>query len=192
MTNRISSVLPHLPLAGLVLVSTNQAKQSPLTGAVCLVLHHEKEGSMGLILNRELDHDLDSLWKVLKAPKGSSAGSVRFGGPFSGPILALHCDEQLAEALAGAGVYVAAHLDKLQQLASAPSAQVRFVIGQLQWSPGELEQEIAQGHWLPMPATPELVFAPEDEMWGRGMREAGNRFVTMVSGSVPTDNAWLN
>lgn len=192
MKNRIPSVSPQLPLAGLVLVSTNQANESPLAGAVCLVLHHENEGSMGLILNREFDHDLDSLWKVLKAPEDSHAGSVRFGGPFSGPIIALHCDEQLAEALAGTGVYVAAHLDKLQQLAAAPQGQVRFVIGQLQWNAGELEQEIFQGRWLPMPATPELVFAPEDEMWGRGMREAGNRFVTAVSGAAPTENALLN
>ena len=200
MENRISSVSaqihgnegPRLPLTGQLLVSVNRPDDSPLAGAVCLVLHHATEGSMGLILNRELDRDVESLWKVLKAPARSTAGPIRFGGPCSGPIIALHSHEQFAEGLAGQGVYLAAHLDKLQKLVATERGQVRIVVGQIQWNAGELESEVLKGQWLPMPATPELVFAPEDEMWGRGMRQAGNRFISIVSGAVPVNNPQLN
>ena len=146
---------------------------------------------MGLVLNKSLDAEVGGLWKFLNASPDANHPSVRFGGPVSGPILALHNQAQCAEASAAAGVYVAAHLDKLQQLVSADEGEVRIVVGQAVWKSGQLEQEIAEGAWLPIPATPKIVFANVDEMWRQSMREVGNRYVAALAGAqAPSDVRW--
>lgn len=148
---------------------------------------------MGLVLNRAIDFDVDNLWKYLKrAPDDKESRPIRFGGPMSGPILALHNQEQLAEVAAASGVYVAAHVDKLQKLVASHAGEVRIVVGQVLWKVGQLEQELAAGIWLALPATPELVFAPEEEMWRRGMREVGNRYISLITGAVQPHHVSLN
>jgi len=178
-----------MPLAGQLLVSTDRCADNVLRGSVCLVLHHGDEGSMGLVLNRAIDFDVDNLWKYLKAPNDKEVRPIRFGGPMSGPILALHNQEQLAEVAAASGVYVAAHVDKLQKLVASHAGEVRIVVGQVLWKVGQLEHEFEDGAWLSLPATPELVFAPEEDMWRRGMREVGNRYIALVTGAVQP--SWL-
>ncbi len=188
MSNRIGTLtqspLAQLPLAGHLLVATNRNAGTGFTESVCLVLHHGSEGSMGLMLNRALDFDIENLWKVLNASKSQASQTVRFGGPMSGPILALHNQEQLAEVSPATGVYIAAHLDKLQKLIASQQGEVRLVIGQVIWKGGQLEHELAEGMWLPVPATPALVFAPEEDMWRQGMIQAGNCFIAGMTDAV--------
>ena len=147
---------------------------------------------MGLVLNRAIDFDVDNLWKYLHASDDKDVRPIRFGGPMSGPILALHNQEQLAEVAAASGVYVAAHVDKLQKLIASHKGEVRIVVGQVLWKVGQLEQELDDGVWLAVPATPELVFAPEEEMWRRGMREVGNRYLSLLTGALQPPHVALN
>ncbi len=192
MSNRIPHQPNHLSLGGQLLVATARCDDSMLQGTVCLVLHHGEEGSMGLVLNKSIDFEVGGLWKFLKAPEQKPHRVVRFGGPMSGPILALHNQEQWAEVCAASGVYIAAHVDKLQKLVAAQQGEVRIIVGQVLWKVGQLEQEIESGVWLPVPATPELVFAPEEEMWRRGMCEVGNRYISMITGAVAPPHPSLN
>lgn len=192
MANRIVTERPRLPLVGHLLVSTSRCEDSVLRGSVCLVLHHGEEGSMGLVLNRPIDFDVDNLWKYLKAPDDKEVRPIRFGGPMSGPILALHNQEQWAEVAPASGVYIAAHVDKLQQLVASHQGEVRIVVGQVLWKVGQLEHELENGIWLPVPATPELVFAPEEDMWRRGMFEVGNRYVAMLVGAEQPPHVSFN
>ncbi len=123
MSNRIPHQPNHLSLGGQLLVATARCDDSMLQGTVCLVLHHGEEGSMGLVLNKSIDFEVGGLWKFLKAPEQKPHRVVRFGGPMSGPILALHNQEQWAEVCAASGVYIAAHVDKLQKLVAAQQAK---------------------------------------------------------------------
>ena len=103
----------------------------------------------------------------------------------SGPVIALHNLPDLAEYTTVDGVYVAARLDNLQQLVQAQDeAEVRIIVGQATWKPGELDAELRDRKWLPIPASPQLVFSCEDEMWSRALREIGNHFVASISGAT--------
>ncbi len=113
-------------------------------------------------------------------------------GSHLGPILALHNQEECAEVAAASGVYIAAHLDKLQQLVTAENSEVRIVVGQVLWKGGQLEHELLEGMWLPLPATPKLVFASADEMWQQSMREVGNHYLSMITGATPPVNVQWN
>lgn len=192
MTNRIPTTAGQLALTGQLLVATNRCADGMFAGSVCLILQHDQTGSVGLVLNKSLDMPGDQLWKFLNAPEHAQHHSVCFGGPISGPILALHNHEECAEVAAASGVYIAAHLDKLQQLVSTDDGEVRIVVGQVLWKGGQLEHELSEGMWLPLPATPKLVFASADEMWLQSMREVGNNYLTMITGAKPTANVQWN
>lgn len=184
MTNRLE-IEDHFQ--GCILVASPSWSNELYARSVCLLVHHGKEGSVGIFLNRSLAESPAELWKHL-AGDNQSTGSPRilhFGGPKSGPIIALHNRADLAEYTTVDGVYVAAQLENLQQLVRADSeAEVRIIVGQAAWQPGELDTELRQGKWLPLPISPQLVFSNEDEMWARAMRQIGNHFVASITGST--------
>lgn len=176
---------PSIPvtLAGQLLVASPRLADPLFGRSVCLVMHHDSSGAIGVLLNRPLEVG-DQFWKLLKhqpaadsrlEPQGSEsqgpAGWVHFGGPLSGPLVALHCNRQLAEAEPSQGVYLAAQKEHLEQLVrSRAGTPLRLIVGHAGWSAGKLEAELAAGFWYPVPATVERVFEADDAMWGQLVR----------------------
>ncbi len=185
MTNRLDSFDAHFE--GCILVASPAMRNEMYSHSVCLLVHHGKEGSVGVFLNRSFSENPAELWKHL-AGENATAGSHRrlhFGGPMSGPVIALHNQPDLAEYTTVDGVYLAAQLENLQQLVqSKDETEVRIIVGQATWKPGELDAELREGKWLPIPVSPQLVFASDDEMWGRAMRQIANHFVASISGAT--------
>ncbi len=97
---------------------------------------------------------------------------MHFGGPLSGPVVAIHQDSQFAEAEPGVGIYVAAQRHHLEDLIKHPIAPYRLIVGHLGWKTEDLISEIDAGVWHMIPATTESVFAPAREMWPRLIRRA--------------------
>jgi putative transcriptional regulator len=115
----------------------------------------------------------------LRAHGGSSAGDtedpsrlLHFGGPLSGPVVAIHASSEYAEAETGSGIYVAAQKQHLEQLVRHRPGPYRLIVGHLGWSAAQLRDEIARGVWHVVPATPEIVFAADHEMWTHLIRRA--------------------
>ncbi len=95
---------------------------------------------------------------------------VHFGGPLSGPVLAIHQESQFAEAETGIGIYVAAQKQHLEDLLRQEAGPYRLIVGHLGWQTEQIEQEIEAGAWHVVPATVEAVFSPAAEMWPRLIR----------------------
>lgn len=102
----------------------------------------------------------------------SFSGMLHFGGPLSGPVVAIHQTSQYAEAETGTGIYVAAQKQHLENLLRDQSSPYRLIVGHLGWEWGQLDAEIKAGRWHIVPATAEAVFAPAAEMWPRLIRRA--------------------
>lgn len=184
MTNRLEFTDEHFE--GCILVASPNWSSEMYGRSVCLLVHHGKEGSVGVFLNRSIAEPPAELWKHLAGENATARSQRRlhFGGPMSGPVIALHNLPELAEYTPVDGVYVAAQLESLQQLIQSQDAvEVRIIVGQATWRPGELENELRDGKWLPISATPQLVFCSEDEMWTRALRQIGNHFVVAISGA---------
>lgn len=98
----------------------------------------------------------------------SMAQSLHFGGPMSGPVVAVHGSSDHAEAETGDGIYMAAQKDNLQNLISQNHQPYRLILGHLGWKVDRLQQEIDEGWWHMVPATADAVFAEDDQMW-RGL-----------------------
>ncbi|MEM9828199.1 MAG: YqgE/AlgH family protein [Planctomycetota bacterium] len=100
---------------------------------------------------------------------------LHFGGPISGPVVALHQQSELAEMEMQGGIYVAAERDHLEKLVHQQQSPYRLIVGHLRWDEDALEQEIEAGIWHLLPATAEQVFSPAQGMWPRLIRRATSR-----------------
>lgn len=97
---------------------------------------------------------------------------IHFGGPLSGPVVAIHQISQFAEAETGSGIYVAAQKQSLENLLRQQSAPYRLIVGHLGWQTDHLQEEIDAGVWHVVPATADLVFSPAQQMWPQLIRRA--------------------
>lgn len=165
----------------------------PMFGrSVCLVMHHDEDGAIGVLLNRPLQPGPEELWKLLES-EGSrvprpTKRSIHFGGPMAGPVVALHAQQQLAEAETGAGIYVAAQKEHLQELVSCTAeGPMRLIIGHAAWESGQLEKEIAAGAWYLLSATADRVFEADDSMWPHLVRTGVGHSLASWVGVDDTD-----
>ncbi|GAA5506383.1 YqgE/AlgH family protein [Novipirellula caenicola] len=107
----------------------------------------------------------------------SPVGMVHFGGPLSGPVVAIHQLSEYAEAETGHGIYVAAQKQHLEGLVNKQPGPYRLIIGHLGWETERLNAELEAGLWHIVPATADVVFENADEMWPRLIRRATSRSV---------------
>lgn len=113
----------------------------------------------------------------LSEGQNSLFGMLHFGGPRSGPVVAIHQTSQFAEAETGKGIYVAAQKQHLEELVRDHPAPYRLIVGHLGWEHDELAAEMDAGLWHIVPATTEAVFSPANEMWPQLIRRATSNSV---------------
>ena len=176
---------PRISLAGFLLVAAPGVQDPVFARSVCIVVEHTKEQTIGIMLNRRLAMETESLWDHLLegAEKPTNSDShVNFGGPQIGPVLAIHDNQMLAEGGNSQGVYLSAQSETLKKLAQSTPDHCRLFIGHAVWQVSQLETEIINGHWHVLPAVPELVFADEHTMWARGIQVVGNSIIQAATG----------
>jgi len=98
--------------------------------------------------------------------------TLHFGGPLSGPVVAIHPISELGDAETGQGIYVAAQKEHLVDLIKSQTGPCRLIVGHLGWKTEDLFNEIEQGYWHLVPATSESVFSSPTEMWPKLIRRA--------------------
>jgi putative transcriptional regulator len=102
---------------------------------------------------------------------GGGNGLVHFGGPVSGPVVAIHGSPDFAEAEAGEGIYVAAQKEHLENLMKS-GQDFRLILGHSTWSSQQLADEFAAGYWHVLPATAETVLPVRIDLWPYLIRRA--------------------
>jgi putative transcriptional regulator len=179
----------HLLIASQGLLDPNFAR------TVVLIAVHGEEGALGLIVNRESNMSLQQVWGQVSQSHCLREGKVRHGGPVAGTLMALHDQRPLANLVVTDDLFVATELNAMELLAASEEGQAVFYVGHSGWGPGQLENEMADGSWLVLPATPENVFGELDPAtsWKQCIVEVGRRQVQSV---VPIkhvpDNPRLN
>jgi putative transcriptional regulator len=128
-----------------------------------LVNHTGKLGNKSTDSRSQTDYDPGNLtpWNML-----------HFGGPLSGPVVAVHPIRQYGDVETGQGIYLAAQKHLLEHLVREHEGPCRLIVGHLGWEVDQLREEMDQGYWHILPATAETVFSPAPEMWPRIIRQA--------------------
>lgn len=171
-----------MALAGHLLVASPQFEHDMFARSVCLILEHDAKHTIGVLLNRPFSLDVKPLWDQLTQGLSQTASPpayLHFGGPNSGPVVAIHNRPNLAEGGNGDGLYLAAQVENLKQLALVPPQNYRLFVGHAVWKGGELEQEIESGLWFPLIASSDLVFVDDYDMWREGLRRVGSQMIQM-------------
>jgi putative transcriptional regulator len=176
-------------LAPCLLVAMPQLLDPNFRRCVVLIIHHDANGSFGVVLNRSTEVDAPSLFAALEIEwRGDPRESIDWGGPVQpetgwvlfDPASRTVRDEQVREA--GEGICFSGTLEVLKQLAQAPPARMRLLMGYAGWGPGQLEQALGGGAWLLAPVSPDVVFEVDSEsMWSHVIRAMGIEPSTLVA-----------
>ena len=134
---------------------------------VILLVSHDDDGALGIIINRPTEVKLAQMIEDL-AGEGERPETVWVGGPVAHWQLMLLFKSELqledAESVLD-GVYFSGSRVVLEELLEG-DMEFRVYAGYAGWSPGQLEYEIARGGWHILPGDPEMVFDRDAEsLW---------------------------
>ncbi len=80
------------------------------------------------------------------------------------------------------GVHFAGSFDVLRKVAQNPPEDLRMLLGYAGWGPGQLENELAEGAWLVVPVSAEVIFDVEASvMWEHVLRSLGIEPSTLIA-----------
>jgi putative transcriptional regulator len=147
---------------------------------VVLVLEHNEEGAMGLVLNRPTDASvIDAVPQLADLPDD---GVLHAGGPVQpDSVLVLGDFEEPGEA----GTLVSQSLGLLDPDRPRPELRrARVYAGYAGWAPGQLDDELEQEAWIPELVVPGDPFAEED-IWPEVLQRKGGTFALLAT--MPED-----
>jgi len=139
---------------------------------VLLIRYDDKDGALGLIINRRTEA---SLSRVLKGVETAKRGSdpVYLGGPveLDAVFALLRSEKKIDEATSVLNqVYLLSTKEPLEKALAASSGpgDLRVYVGYAGWDVGQLENEVRVGGWWIFGASAGLVFDPNpDGEWSR-------------------------
>jgi putative transcriptional regulator len=183
---------------GTLLVASPELTDPSFARSVVLVLRHETEGTLGVMLNRPTNLEPGVVFPELAPSVGGYPGRLFRGGPVSPTQVLILVRGLAAATVAGPEVLDkvflsidAESLPEMTRLADGTN-DLRLYAGHVAWAPGQLDAEIRSGSWQLLPGTAELVFHDKPgELWseleGRASRAgpnvvAGNRSRTASDG----------
>lgn len=152
-------------LRGQLLVATPQLLDPNFWRSIVLLLQHDEDGAIGVVLNRPTMERVDShipAW----GPVAAKPGIVHFGGPVDPRVAIGLATGQVGEPAGVPGLSIV----DLEVTPGPDLAAVRIYSGYSGWGGGQLEAEIAEGSWYVVPAAPDDPFDRPDGQWARVLR----------------------
>ncbi|MBQ0987525.1 YqgE/AlgH family protein [Streptomyces sp. F63] len=182
-------------LTGRLLVATPALADPNFDRAVVLLLDHDEEGSLGVVLNRPTPVDVVDILENWAGLAGEP-GVVFQGGPVSlDSALGVAVVPGEGGSAAGGGplgwrrVHGAIGLVDLEtppELLAAAVGSLRIFAGYAGWGPGQLEEELAEGAWYVVESEPGDVSSPAPERLWRSVLRRQRSGLAMVA-TYPDD-----
>jgi len=157
------------PMTGSLLVALPALVDPNFAQSVVLLLDHDEDGTLGVILNRPTDVLAADVLPSVALLNGSVA-PVFAGGPVApqNAIAVGALQVQEPDPLWFRRVFGDIGLVDVEALedGSADVGEVRVYAGYAGWSPGQLEAELAEGAWYVLPLLRSDVFSAEPlDLW---------------------------
>jgi putative transcriptional regulator len=167
--------------SGTLLVASPELADPNFARAVILVLRHDDEGTIGVVLNRPTNLVPATIFPELADGIGSYSGLLFRGGPIA-PTRLLYIVRGLAAATVNGPevldkVFLSVDDESLPDMVRLADGtdELRLYAGHAAWVPGQLQAEIGAGGWQLLPGTAELVFhADPGDLWTELEGRAGS------------------
>lgn len=173
------------PAVGMFLVATRALRGSGFAESIILILQHDRDGTMGLIVNQPTAAKAADLLPDI-AGLDRHDSQLYIGGPVAawGVIMLVQSPRPLDNALhVFDNVYTSGDPELLNQFIGSGLSQghVRLYAGHAGWAPGQLDTEIRRGSWITVPARTDLVFSNRPrEIW-KELITIGDRLIVHAS-----------
>jgi putative transcriptional regulator len=177
-------------LKGYLLIATPQLQSPIFSRSVILLLEHDEEGALGLILNQPISTTMTDLSGKIFAEDFEWDKPISLGGPVASSLMMLHTDGDLADDEIISGVFITTDGSKVQELIDQRSEPSLVIANYAGWGPGQLDSELGANSWLTLPATFDHVFwAGEKELWNAVVNQVRARELTALVGvrTLPPD-----
>jgi putative transcriptional regulator len=170
-------------LQGHLLIAAPHLNDPNFFKSVVLVVQHNEQGALGVILNRPTETTIEEVWPQVSESACNAEGQLYQGGPCPGPLMVVHTDPTVSDTEICRGVYFSTDKPSIEQLVSQTVGPLKFFVNYAGWSAGQLEEELERGGWVATPADRGEVFRGDEELWTKAIRLAGRR--TRLAGIDP-------
>lgn len=157
-------------LTGQLLVAAPVLAGDDFRRSVVLVLDHNEDGALGVVVNRPLEVDVSAVLPAWQ-PYATVPGKLFKGGPVAldsalGLVAVPGDDEEPLGVRRILGSLGLVDLDTPPEVVVPELSGLRIFAGYAGWGAGQLEREIAEGAWFVVAAEPRDAFtdSPQD-MW---------------------------
>lgn len=183
-------------LRGHYLISGKWLRDPNFYKTVVLMVEHNSEGAMGLVVNRPSSVTVaHALSEHFNLPETDDL--VYVGGPVEpSALFVLHNSEELSEGEATIvpGLYVGSSASVFESVVRQaadgdPDLRFRIFSGCAGWGPGQLEGELARGDWYHRSASVDPLFFDDPyEVWDHMVRKVHD--VHRMVREVPVNPEW--
>ena len=173
-------------LRGQLLIASPSLLDPNFRRTVVLVLEHDDEGTVGLVLNRPSETTVaEAVPPLAELVEPSDVVSV--GGPVQPKAVSVLAewyepDSAASIVFAEVGAIPAeAELDDVRSV----TRRRRVFAGYTGWSPGQLEAELEEPSWIVAPPHVDDVFESEEDLWSSVLRRKGGEYRLLAT--MPED-----
>ncbi len=166
------------PSKGRILLSEPFSKDIYFKRSVVLLTEHNPHGSVGFILNKPIDFNINKLIKDFP----EFTANVSIGGPVKTD--SIHFVHVLGDLIPGSmhvmdDLYWGGDFDTLKELIVTgiiKPDQIRFFVGYSGWHPKQLDNEIGKDFWLVTKLTSHDIMAFSDDIWKQTLSKLGEKY----------------
>ena len=146
--------------------------------ATILVVEHTDRGAFGVIVNSAGEE----CRRLQQRNCRWLPGKLRlfFGGPVTGPLMAVHTKAFLGERQLLPGVFFSGQEKNVLALMRQAEQPRKIFFGYAGWGAGQLDYEVEQGIWRVVPATPAQIFSEDSDLWERLSSQASRLQLRMM------------
>jgi putative transcriptional regulator len=177
------------PLTNQLLIAMPALRDPNFARGVAFLCQHGEDGAMGLMINRLSEYRLGDVLaqmnmrsefaEVIDAP-------VLIGGPVQperGFVLHVPAGNWESSFRISDQISVTTSRDILVAIAAGSGPRHAVVaLGYSGWSPGQLEQELCDNHWLTGPASEQVLFeTPLEDRWEAAAGLVGVNMIQLAS-----------
>lgn len=172
------------PAAGILLIADPFLKDPNFLRTVVLLCEHQEQGSLGFVLNKQIEQTLDELITDMEGHKLP----VYYGGPVQ--MNTIHFLHQYPDLIPESvkvnnDIYWGGNFESVTALIKNKSIdlnKIKFFIGYSGWSNDQLHGELKEKSWLTVSANRKLVFnTNDDEIWKGSLQLLGGEYEMMIN-----------
>jgi putative transcriptional regulator len=155
----------NVNLTGHFLIAMPAMTDPYFAKSLTFICEHNKDGAMGVVINRPIDMTLDTLFEQIDLDLNNSpiaTEAVHFGGPVQidrGFVLHNPAGKWQSTIAINGDIALTTSKDILEAVAHGTGPEkILVTLGYAGWSAGQLEQEMAHNAWLSVKAADSVIF----------------------------------